>query len=87
MVVASAVLRYNDGVRGLLPVLTEVGIDYGHFTLTACARTDICRVKTMNQKSSEPAKKRRKKLHALRKNFIEKDEQEEGGQTYASGAF
>ena len=43
--VASAVICYNDGVQGTLPVLTKLGIEHGFFTADACQKGDICRVK------------------------------------------
>lgn len=49
-------------------------------------KTDVARVKECDQKSSEPVKKRRKKLRAIRKGFNDRNELDEG-ETYASGAF
>ena len=43
--VASAVICYNDGIQGKLPVLTKLGIDHSVFTADACQKGDICRVK------------------------------------------
>ena len=84
--VASAVICYNDGVQGALPVLTKLGIEHGFFTADTCRKADICRVKQANRKSTNKAKQRRKTLQAVRKGFNDKNEQEEG-ETYGSGAF
>ena len=84
--VASAVICYNDGVQGTLPVLTKLGTEHGFFTPNACRKADICRVKLANRKSTNKVKQRRKTLRAVRKGFNDKNEQEEG-ETYGSGAF
>ena len=84
--VASAVICYNDGVQGALPVLTKLGIEHGFFTADACRKANICRVKQANRKSPSKVKQRRKTLRAVRKGFNGKNEQEEG-ETYGSGAF
>ena len=84
--VASAVICYNDGVQGTLPVLTKLGIEHGFFTADACQKGDICRVKQAKRKSINKVKQRRKTLRAVRKGFNDKNEQE-GGVTYGSGAF
>ena len=84
--VASAVICYNDGVQGTLPVLTKLGIEHGFFTDDSCRKAGILRVKQANRKSTNKVKLRRKTLRAVRKGFNDKNEQEEG-ETYGSGAF
>ena len=84
--VASAVICYNDGVQGTLPVLTKLGTEHGFFTPNACRKADICRVKLANRKSTNKVKQRRKTLRAVRKGFNDKNEQEEG-ETYGSEDF
>ena len=49
-------------------------------------KDDTLHIKTMNRKSLDANKKRRKKLRALRKGYDDKNLDEEG-ETYAPGAF
>ena len=76
--VASAVICYNDGVQGTLPILTKLVIEHGFFTADACRKADICHAKKATRKSTNKVKQRRKTLRAVRKGFNDKNEQEEG---------
>lgn len=84
--VASAVIAFNDGAQGLLPVFTNLGVECGFYTTEGCKKSDIQRVKQSDHKSTTKVKQRRKKLRATRKGYNDKNELEEG-ETYASGAF
>ena len=86
MCVASAVLSYNDGGQGLLPVYGKVGIEPGYFATIGLKKLDKKCILEMNRKSSEVTKRGRKRLRAQRKGFINKNIEEEG-ETYASGCF
>ena len=59
-VVESAVICYDDGVQGTLPVLTKLGIEHGFSTVDACRKADICRVKHANRQSTNKVKQRGK---------------------------
>ena len=84
--VASAVISYNDGTKGLLPVYNKMGITPGYFILSGMHLSDTERVKEMDKKSSKIVINRRKKLRACRKGYIDQNTEKEG-ETYASGAF
>jgi hypothetical protein len=84
--VASAVIAYNDGAQGLLPVFNKLGIEIGYFTKEGLRKSDIHRVKQSEKKSTSSVKQRRKKLLSIRKGHNDKNELEEG-KTYACGAF
>lgn len=83
---ASAVISFNDGACGLLPVLTELGIEPGSKMSQASRNADAARIKNIQHKSSEKQKKRRRQLRGIKKGFIDR-EQELEGETYQSGAF
>ena len=54
MSVASAVINYNDGATGLLPVFNELGVNCGFYT-TAESRTILQKIVLKKDvKSSEP---------------------------------
>ena len=84
--VASAVIAFNDGSQGLLPLFERFGIDCGYFTTEGSKKSDSSRIKLCNRKSTDKEKLRRKKLRAIRKGFNDKHHAEEG-ETYSSGAF
>ena len=84
--VASAVISFNDGANGLLPVFEKIGIECGFFTTDGFNNSDINRIIQCNRKSSDSVKSKRKSLHAERKGFNDQNELEEG-ETYASGKF
>ena len=84
--VASAVIAYNEGKKGLLPVFEKLGIEPGHYTNIGFEKADVKRVMESNRKASETEKKRRKKRRAIRKGYEDKNTMEEG-ETYGYGAF
>ena len=45
------------------------------------------RISIMTHKSSDSVKKRRKKLRTIRKDFCDKEKEEEGGESYVSGGY
>ena len=86
MCVASAVLSYNDSAGDVRNVLKELKVDPGSFCTQSVRKTDLKRIKSIEQKSSEKDKKARKKRRAIRKGFLDKEAEEEG-ETYCSGAY
>ena len=86
MGVGSAVINFNDGGLGLIPVFESAGIDPGYYTRFGLKDLDKTRITEMNRKTSEWTKKARKRLRAIRKGFID-NEKEEEGEVYASGCF
>lgn len=84
--VASAVIAFNDGGQGLLPVFELLGINPGLFTINGLSTKDADRIKIMNKKETDGTKQRRKKLRSIRKGFQDTNIDKEG-ETYASGSF
>ena len=68
--VASAVISFNDGAKGLLPVFDQLGIEPGHYTMKGFTRVDLERIKQSDRKSTDGVKVRPKTLRAIRKDFF-----------------
>ncbi len=83
---ASAVINYNEGARGLLSVMEELGIEPGRKMREASIKADTVSIKKIRHKSSEKEKKEKNKLRSIKKGFID-NEQALEGETYQSGAF
>ena len=86
MGVASAVINFNDGNCGILNVFINAGMETGYFTKSFCIKKDETRIQRMNKKTNEQTKKQRKRLRAIRKNYVDKNKEKEGV-CYESGAF
>ena len=84
--VTSAVLQFNDGQKSLVTVLEKLGVKPGAVMQSYCISEDKSRVQKMNIKCATPAKRRRKKLRAIKKGLIDRDTEVEGN-VYESGAF
>lgn len=84
--VASAVISFNDGALGLLPVFDKLKIRRGNCRMKYLQKRDILRVKIMNKKCSIKGKARRTKLRSIRKRYVVADEATEG-ELYAKGRF
>ena len=82
--VASAVIHFNDGGKGILDIMEKCGFSPGHYTVSGYAQNDRARVKSMNVKASSFLKQRRKKLRAQRKGWEDKESVDK---SYAAGAF
>ena len=80
--VASAVINFNDGANGILDVLNHCGITPGHYCTTGAKNSNKERITAMNRKSTGKAKKTRKKIYAVRKGFVNKN-----NDTYAPGGY
>jgi len=87
MGVASAVINYNDGLRGFQRVFTQLQIPPGSFMLSGSLRKDIDRVKNMDKKTQVKQKSRRKKLRSIKKGYTDQEKHTEGGDSYVSGQF
>ena len=86
MGVSSAVINYNDGACGILNVIKNANMEIGYFTKKFCENKDKNRIEQMNNKTTEMTKARRKKLRAIRKNYVDTNKEKEGV-FYESGAF
>ena len=85
--VSSAIIDFNDGKIGLCKVTENLGLLPGHCMLQQCHSLDIKRIRNSEIKTSEKSKKRRKRLRAIRKGYIDKEKEEEGKDSYNSGSF
>ena len=86
MGVASAVINFNDGNCGILNVFINAGMETGYFTKSFYIKKDETRIQRMNKKTNEQTKKQRKRLRAIRKNYVDKNKEKEVVY-YESGAF
>ena len=82
----SAVISFNDGAKGLLPVFDQLGIEPGYYAIEGCTGVDLERIKQSDCKSIDGVKERQKTLRTIRKGFNDKHELDEG-ETYAGGSF
>ena len=57
------------------------------WTLKGAIEKDQQRIKNMNNKFQETVKMKRKKLRAVRKGYIDKEKDNEGGELYLTGNF
>ena len=73
--VLSAVINFNYGNCGILNVFKNVGIDAGYFTIKFCPRKEESRIQRKNKNDNEQSKMQRKKLRAIRKNYIYKNKE------------
>ena len=85
--VYSAILNHNDGLFSTASVLDQMKISRGHFLKERALYKDALRVDKMEKKATEKAKNRREKLQAIRKGFIDQEQEIEGGEAYCSGNF
>lgn len=83
---SSAIICFNDGVGGIINVITESGLDPGVFTARYCKREDDERMSVMDYKSKTSTKFSRKKLRNIRKGFEDKNIEKEGD-VYGAGLF
>ena len=86
MGVCSAIINFIDGACGTLNVFRNVNMEPGYFTGMFCTKKDGKRIVAMNIKSSTKSKASRKKLRAIRKNYIDENKNKEGV-FYEAGAF
>ena len=85
--VASAVINYNDGLRGFNRIFAALGIPPGSFMACGSWKKDFTRVKNMSKKSTLEQKLKRRKIRGIRKGYIDKENEKEGGKSYVSGNF
>ena len=64
----------------------KLNVDPGFYMSQYCYKTDKMRISMMEKKSMPSVKLRRKALRAIRKGFIDK-EQDNEGVTYQAGGF
>ena len=84
--VNSSVLHYNDGPVSLLNVFKKLNLPAGKFCISGLTRRTTSRIKNINSKSTESAKKSRKRLRGIRKGLLDTEKESEGGDSYQSGS-
>ena len=82
----SAVVHYNDGGNGIKAVFSHFGLS-GKVTFEKFTNQDCKRVRQMTRKSSEVVKKRRKKLRAIKKGYLDNEKENEKVDSYIAGGF
>ena len=83
----SAVLDFNEGPSGIHSILNHFNIDSGIFTKISSAEKLKARVRGIIKKESEAVKRRRKQLRSMRKGYLDREKEEEGGESYVPGAY
>ena len=85
--VNSAVLDFNEGPSGIHSILNHFNIDSGIFTKISSAEKLKARVRGIIKKESEEVKRRRKQLRSMRKGYLDREKEEQGGESYVPGAY
>ena len=83
----SAIINFNDGFSGIKDVLRTLGLNVSKYVDNGVTQKDQQRITHSKRKSSEEGKRRRKKLRALKRGYIDKEMEDEGGKSYLSGSF
>ena len=50
--VSSAIIHFNDGCAGIIPVLEKLGLTFGNMLLNSYKKRDLNRIKSMEEKTS-----------------------------------
>ena len=87
MAVYSAIIDFNNGMLGLCKVAKELGLENSHFMERLSYKEDSDCIRRAAKKYSEEARKRRKKLRAVRKKFIDEEKDDNIGLSYDPGSF
>ena len=85
--VASAVINFNDGFMGLSRIFQSPELSFGKYSVEGALDKDIKRIIKMDKKTQEINKNIRKKKRAVRKEYIDREHEQEGGESYISGNF
>ena len=83
--VNSAVISFNDGALASKQILSSAGVHVGKFTIAGLQKLDKVRIKSMTKKASKKGKQRRKTLLAVKKGYIDKENDQEKTPAYAAG--
>ena len=83
----SAIINFNDGFSGIKDVLRTLGLNVSKYVDNGVTQKDQQRITHSKRKSSEEGKRKRKKLRALKRGYIDKEMEDEGGKSYLSGSF
>ena len=85
--VHSAILSYNEGPCALTDVFSYFGFKTGIVTAFDSDKKRKQRNRNIARKMSNEGKKRRKCLRSLKKGFVDKEKEQEGGDSYIPGGF
>ena len=85
--VCSAILYFNDSTYSLNRVFKFLNVKFGLKSLLAFYQKDTKRLKNMLKKDDVKVKKRREKLKALKKDWIDNIEETSSQKAYLSGGF
>ena len=87
MGVHSAILEFNEGPKGFYKVLNKFYMEPGIFTEQSSSKKVAEKIRNTVKKQSDFVKKRRKHLRGIRKDFIDMEKEQEGGESYVPGKF
>ena len=82
--VCSAIIHFNYGYAGLLPIFNFWGMEIGTHLKYFCKRRDTERINISLRKSNDFTKKIRKFLNSKKKGYIDKQTE---GVVYEAGGF
>ena len=83
--VNSAVIQFSEGPCGVHDVLKYFSIEPGFVTTRSSNKRAINRMRNIDSKASETGKRRRKKLRSIKKGYMDREKEQEGGPSYISG--
>ena len=74
-------------MSGFEKLFSRLNLSFGVIINSGAIEKDQQRIKNMNNKFQETVKMKRKKLRAVRKGYIDKEKDSEGGELYLTGNF
>ena len=74
-------------MSGFEKLFSRLNLSFGVIIKSGAIEKDQQRIKNMNNKFQETVKMKRKKLRAVRKGYIDKEKDNEGGESYLTGNF
>ena len=74
-------------MSGFEKLFSRLNLSFGVNTKSGAIEKDQQRIKNMNNKFQETVKMKRKTLRAVRKGYIDKEKDSEGGELYLTGSF
>ena len=74
-------------MSGFEKLFSRLNLSFGVIINSGAIEKDQQRIKNMNNKFQETVKMKRKKLRAVRKGYIDKEKDNEEGESYLTGNF
>ena len=74
-------------MSGFEKLFSRLNLSFVVIINSGAIEKDQQRIKNMNNKFQETVKMKRKKLRAVRKGYIDKEKDNEGGELYLTGNF